>query len=144
MRLTPRDIREIQRSHSVCEHCGGVFFPKHPDYIVCEHCVKIALEDEGFTYKSNGEQTMSFDYKDHVSVCTNEVVFLEKHDLEGTLSMRVREFPDNRYSFFMHIHICLVESFSGPLNEIQKGLDRVDEVKRKLGPKVTWRQDGPD
>jgi len=105
--------------------------------------VKSALEQGGFTYK-HGEQTMSFDYKDHVSVCTNEEVVYSKHDLEGTLSMRVREFPDDKYRFFMHIHICLVETFSGPLSEIQKGLDRVDEVKRQLGSKVTWRKDGPD
>lgn len=87
---------------------------------------------------------MSVDYIDHVAVCTNEEVIPKKHDLLGVLSMRVREFPDNRYGFFMHIHICLVESFRGPMSEIEKAYERVEEVKRDLGDRVTWRQDGSD
>lgn len=140
-RLTPQDIRELQRSCRTCEHCRNAFIPRCAEYVICERCVADALKQGGLTYKY-GEQTMSFDYKDRVAVCTNEAVLLEKQNLTGVLSMRVREFTDNRYGFFMHIHVCLVESFSGPLNEIQKGLDRVDEVKRTIGPKVTWRQDG--
>ena len=84
------------------------------------------------------------DYKDHVSITTQEEVTWGVHNLDGVLSMRVREFPNGTYAFFMHIHVCLVESFHGPLSEIQKAHDRVEEVRRTLGPKVTWSYDEPD
>ena len=86
---------------------------------------------------------MSIEYTDHVSLATTREVILEQHGLQGILSVRVREFPKkDKYAFYMHVGRTLIETFSGPLEEIHKAHDRANAVRQQVGEDITWEQDG--
>lgn len=51
MKLRKSELVEIRQKLAVCSHCGTVFI-KTDGEVVCEPCVKEAMEAEGFRYQS--------------------------------------------------------------------------------------------
>ena len=51
LRMTASELKHIRQNWVVCSHCGTPFVREDPSFMVCEICVRDAMEDEGFEYK---------------------------------------------------------------------------------------------
>jgi len=48
VRLRIKDLMKLRRSRRACTHCGSVFLPEDESFVVCEPCVRAAMESEHF------------------------------------------------------------------------------------------------
>jgi len=51
VRLRIKDLMKLRRSRRACTHCGSVFLPEDESFVVCEPCVRAAMESEHFKWR---------------------------------------------------------------------------------------------